>query len=361
MLARSRRKPGSPSRAQARRRRRAPDPSATVGAPGARTTKAASPATLSAALYFDSPARPNPAPAASQRSQIARRPAGLAKNSFASAQAAAARPNNRGPSGTIHVPAEAKKKGLTLRAKTAMTPARRAEQVGRQAIEDPAGRGEERDERQTRANPFAERARRRNGRSIGAKADGRNKRGSAPARSRAYSSRRFPARARSAKDEPRREKARQNGDRAAVDIAQSVATARPAPVTVVAALGGPRRGPGHEFVEGRPELAPQDVALDQDFVLRAVDDDNSSDRSNRVGEAFRRGCVDHPIGSGRDDQRRRLEPAAENSVRRSDSRGGTRHAPTRRSGRRDQDAERSWRRSAMRANRTGSEVKTFPS
>ena len=66
---------------------------------GVRTTKTASPATLSAALYFDSPATPSPAPAASQRRQIARRPDGLTKNNRASAQAAGGKAEQEGPVG----------------------------------------------------------------------------------------------------------------------------------------------------------------------------------------------------------------------------------------------------------------------
>src|SRR5271157_57110 len=65
--------------------------------------------------------------------------------------------------------------------------------------------------------------------------------------------------------------------------------------------------PGHELVERRPELAPEDVAFDQDFVLRAFDDDDSAD-SQSCGEALSGGGIGHPIGSGCDDEGRSPDP-----------------------------------------------------
>ena len=58
--------------------------------------------------------------------------------------------------------------------------------------------------------------------------------------------------------------------------------------------------------QGRPELAPEDVAFDQDFVLRAVDDNDFSDPQSE-GEAFGRRCVGYLISSGCNDQHRRLQ------------------------------------------------------
>ena len=77
------------------------------------------------------------------------------KRAARSAHAARASPNRSGPSGMIHVPAEAKKKGVALSPNNATSPARGPEQLRRQPVEEPAGRSEQRDERQPRAEPLA--------------------------------------------------------------------------------------------------------------------------------------------------------------------------------------------------------------
>src|SRR5271155_2123874 len=73
------------------------------------------------ALYFERPARPKKKPAASHSGQAGARGA---KKSRDKDNAAADSAKSSGPSGTIQLPAEAKKNGVTLRAKIARSPAR---------------------------------------------------------------------------------------------------------------------------------------------------------------------------------------------------------------------------------------------
>jgi len=74
-------------------------------------------------LYFDRPARPSHSPAASHRPKAARGD-GASKNSRASVAAAPSSAKSSAPSGTTHVPAEAKKNGVRLSATSAISPAR---------------------------------------------------------------------------------------------------------------------------------------------------------------------------------------------------------------------------------------------
>ena len=54
---------------------------------------------------------------------------------------------------------------------------------------------------------------------------------------------------------------------------------------------------GNKLVERRPELVAQRIALDQDFVLGAVDHDEAG-RAQATGETFDGMRVDDPIGAG---------------------------------------------------------------
>ena len=91
---------------------------------GESTMNAANPPAVRTALYFDSPAKPSPTPTKSQSRQAEASSTASRKNRRAAASAAIANPNSSGPSGTIQLPAEAKKKGVTLRAKSAISAAR---------------------------------------------------------------------------------------------------------------------------------------------------------------------------------------------------------------------------------------------
>src|SRR5271165_6501004 len=77
-------------------------------------TNAANPPALSAALYFDSPAKPRPIPTISQRRQAEASSRGFVKNKREAASAVIANAKSNGPSGTTQLPGEAKKKGLTF-------------------------------------------------------------------------------------------------------------------------------------------------------------------------------------------------------------------------------------------------------
>ena len=109
-------------------------------------------------MYFDRPAKPSHSPAASHRPKAARGD-GASKNSRASVAAAPSSAKSSTPSGTTQVPAEAKKNGVRLSATSAISPARASEQAARQREHQPAGRGEQRNERQPRRRAFAERQR----------------------------------------------------------------------------------------------------------------------------------------------------------------------------------------------------------
>ena len=199
MLARSREDRRDHRERDGAPRHRAPDRASQRRCLGARRMKAKSPATLSTALYFESPARPRPTPATSQRPQVGPRSGGAAKNNRASAQAARAKPNSRAAVG--HDPRSGggeEERGDVQREERDDRGAG-AEQVERQTAENPAGRGEQDDERQARRRRLRRTRERRNGRSTDAEGDGRNRRGSGSERSRAYSSHRFRARALQAK------------------------------------------------------------------------------------------------------------------------------------------------------------------
>ncbi len=124
--------------------------------PGARITKAASPTTLSAALYFESPATPNPAPAASQRSQTSNRAGRLAE------EQPRQRPDGGGQAEQERTVRDdprsrrSEKERGDVQGEDGDEARTGAEQVERQPIEDPSSRCEERDERHTRSNAFAE-------------------------------------------------------------------------------------------------------------------------------------------------------------------------------------------------------------
>src|SRR5580700_7569641 len=75
-------------------------------------TNAASPAAVSTALYFASPANPRPTPIRIQYRQAEAGSRSFEKNRRVAAQATTTNPKSNGPSGTIQAPAEAKKKGV---------------------------------------------------------------------------------------------------------------------------------------------------------------------------------------------------------------------------------------------------------
>src|ERR1700735_9087 len=88
---------------------------------GASTMKVANPLAVKIALYLESPANPRPKPTSGQNCQAETSSNGCGKNSRRAAHAATANPKSSGPSGTIHPPAEAKKKGVTFSAKSAIS------------------------------------------------------------------------------------------------------------------------------------------------------------------------------------------------------------------------------------------------
>ena len=79
------------------------------------------PVAVRMALYFDSPAKPRPSPTIGQNRQAEACSAGFGKNRRLAAHDATTNPKSNGPSGTTHPPAEAKKKGVTFSAKSAIS------------------------------------------------------------------------------------------------------------------------------------------------------------------------------------------------------------------------------------------------
>ena len=118
---------------------------------GESNTNAASPAAVSAALYFASPARPRPTPMRSQNDHAKGLPVGFGKNRRAAANTATAKPKSNGPSGTIQLPAEAKKKGRDVQGKKRDQRRPRPEQLSGEAIVYPTGCEEQHNKRRTRA------------------------------------------------------------------------------------------------------------------------------------------------------------------------------------------------------------------
>ena len=179
---RSRRTPARRSRARPAPRHRAPDARASAAGAARARRRRRGRAPSATALYFERPARPSARAGGEPERPGLRARRRVEEQSRQRERGAGEREASSGPSGTTQSPAEAKKNGVTLSAKSAISAGARAEQTARQHEHQPAGQREQRDERQSHPDRLRRTPARRNARSIDAAADDRNRRGRAGAR-----------------------------------------------------------------------------------------------------------------------------------------------------------------------------------